>query len=276
MKNASGTALWMIGALLISVVVGAATYFLLISPELESASTARSDLESAVEFNNLLDTQILAAQAAAKNVDDWKAGIAAIRLDLPPTPEQSALERLLSNSLSKEGLPTLSITYGSPAEVAPPAQPTPADAAANPDATADPDAAATPSPAADPNATTGAAVDTTVASDSAAPVTDLFQTSVTISTAGKPASLMRFLLDMQTQNERFFTVTNFSISRSAATDASPAQPALEAGDWVMSISGSVYNLFDPELSLPTKETSTTPPYTGGSVPNPFVPFAGTA
>lgn len=270
MKNASGTALWMIGALLISIVVGAATYFLLISPELDRASTARSDLESAVEFNNLLDTQILAAQAAAKNVDEWRAEIAAIRLDLPSTPQQSALERLLNNSLSKEGLPTLSISYGSPAEVAPPAQPTPADANSNVDATA------TPSPTPDPNATTGANGDTTAGSDVPAPVTDIFQTSVTISTAGKPAAIMRFLLDMQTQNERFFTVTNFSISRSAVTEAKAAQPALEAGDWAISISGSVYNLFDPELSLPTKEIATTPPYTGGSVPNPFVPFAGTA
>lgn len=275
MKNASGTRIWMLGAFLISILAAAGVYSLLISPELDKASTARSEFESAKELNNLLDTQILAAQAAAKNVDDWKAEIAAIELDLPPTPEQSALERLLNDSLSKEGLPALSISYGSPSGLASPAQPTsteptPADASTNADATA------TPSPTEDPNADAGATGDTTAGGDSSAPVTDLFQTPVTISTAGKPASLMRFLLDMQTQNARFFTVTNFSISRSAATDATPAQPALEAGDWVISITGSVYNLFDSELSLPTKEPATTTPYAGEGVPNPFVPISGPA
>ena len=266
MKNASGTRIWMLGAFLISLLVAAGVYALLISPELDKASTAGSEFESAKELNNLLDTQILAAQAAAKSVDDWKAEIAAIELDLPPTPQQSALERLLNDSLSKEGLPALSISYGSPSSVAGPAQPAPADGNTNADATA------TPSPTEDPNAGTGATGDATAGGDSSAPVTDLFQTPVTISTAGKPVSLMRFLLDMQTQNARFFTVTNFSISRSAATDASPAQPALEAGDWVISITGLVYNLFDPELSLPTKEPATTTPYTGEAVPNPFVPI----
>lgn len=270
MKNASRTAMWMLGAILISILVAAGVYALLISPELDKASTARSEFASAQDFNDLLDTQILAAQAAAKNVDDWKAEIAAIHLDLPPTPEQSALERLLNDSLSKEGLPTLSISYGSPSEVAAPALPTPADGNTNTDATA------TPSPTEDPNADTGATGDTTAGGDSSAPVTDLFQTSVTISTAGKPTSLMRFLLDMQTQNARFFTVTDFSISRSAATDAKPAQPALEAGDWVISITGSVFNLFDSELSLPIKEPATTTPYAGEAVPNPFVPISGPA
>ncbi len=272
MKNASGTLIWMLGAIVISILVAAGVYALLISPELDKASTARSEFASAQDFNDLLDTQILAAQAAAKNVDDWKAEIAAIRLDLPPTPEQSALERLLNDSLGKEGLPTLSISYGIPLEVAAPALPTPADGNTTTDATATADPTAT----AEPNADTGATGDATAGGDSSAPVTDLFQTSVTISTAGKPTALMRFLLDMQTQNERFFTVTNFSISRSAAVDAQPAQPALEAGDWVISITGSVYNLFDPELSLPTKEPAATTPYAGEAVPNPFVPISGPA
>ena len=121
MKNASGTAVWMLGALLVSILVGAGVYFLLISPELEKTSTATSEREIAQEFNDLLDTQILAAQTAEKNVDAWYAEIAAIRLDLPPTPEQSALERLVNDSLRAEGLPTVSINYGFPSDVVPPA-----------------------------------------------------------------------------------------------------------------------------------------------------------
>jgi len=109
-----------LGALLVSILVGAGVYFLLISPELEKTSTATTELESARDFNDLLDTQILAAQKEAKNVDDWYAEIAAIRLDLPPTPEQAAFERLVNDSLRKQGLPTVTMTFDAPTDVVPP------------------------------------------------------------------------------------------------------------------------------------------------------------
>ncbi len=278
MKNASGTAVWMLGALLVSILVGAGAYFLLISPELEKTSTATSELESARDFNNLLDTQILAAQTAAKNVDDWYAEIAAIRLDLPPTPEQAAFERLVNDSLRKVGLPTVALTFGAPTEIVPPAsdisvvedtataESTSTDASTNADA----------SPPAEPTAGPVAPADTPAPVADAPQVTGLLQTPVTITTEGKPEPILRFLLDMQTQNVRFFTVTNFDISRSVGADAQAARPALEDGDWVINITGLVFNLFDPELSLPIKETATTPPYTGEPVRNAFAPIPGTS
>ncbi|WP_291382151.1 hypothetical protein [Demequina sp.] len=276
MKNASGTVVWMLGALLVSILVGAGVYFLLISPELEKTSTATTELESAREFNDLLDTQILAAQSAEKNVDDWYAEIAAISLDLPPTPEQAALERLVNDSLRKQGLPTVTMTYGTPTDVVPPTSDVgvavgadPADADTGVDATAEPSASAAPS--ADPVAP----ADTPAPVADSPQVTGLVQTPVTITTEGKPAPILRFLLDMQTQNSRFFTVTNFDISRSAGADAQAARPLLEEGDWVINITGLVFNLFDPELSLPIKEPATTPPFTGDITRNAFVPIPGT-
>lgn len=272
MKNASGTVVWMLGALLISILIAAGVYFLLISPELDKTSTATAELENAQDFNNLLDTQILAAQTAAKNVDDWYAEISAIRIDLPPTPEQAALARLLNDSLRTEGLPTVSITYAAPAEVKPPASDIANADGAEPAGSTPADATATPSATADPSAAPDVPGDTTAPAADSAPVTGLFQTPLTITTEGRPAAVMRFLLDMQTQNLRFFTVTSFDVSRSSGADAEVARPALEPGDWVINITGLVFNLFDSELSLPAKEPATTPPYTGGSVPNPFVPI----
>ena len=275
MKNASGTALWMLGALLISVLIGAGVYALLISPELDKASTATSELESAQVSNDLLDTQILAAQAAAKKVDSWYAQIAAIRLDLPPTPEQAAFERLVNDSLRAQGLPTVSITYGAPADVVPDAgaavvaEPAPADAGTVADATPAP--SATPEPSAAPVAPG----DTPAVVAEEPQAIGLVQTPVTITTEGKPEPILRFLLDMQTQNARFFTVTNFDIVRSAAVDAKAARPALVEGDWVINITGLVFNLFDPELSWPIKEPAVTPPYSGESLRNVFAPIPGT-
>ena len=69
MKNASGTAALAVGALLIAILAGVVAYFLLITPELDKAATAQSELESAQDLNGLLDTQILAAQAEAEKVD---------------------------------------------------------------------------------------------------------------------------------------------------------------------------------------------------------------
>jgi len=282
MKNASGTAALALGALLISVLAGVVVYFLLISPELDKAATAQSELESARDFNGLLDTQILAAQAEAKKVDGWNAEIAAIRLDMPPTPEQSAFARLVDASLRTAGLPTVTLTYGAPSGVVTPVNDTTAtavdDTAADSttsDAGTGVDASAEPSPSAEPSADPVAPADTTVElADLPAPI-GFVQTPVTITTEGKPQPILRFLLDMQTQNSRFFTVTNFDISRSTAVDAAAARPALEEGDWVINITGLVFNLFDPELSLATEEPATTPPYTGDSVRNAFVPIPGT-
>jgi len=44
---------------------------------------------------------------------------------------------------------------------------------------------------------------------------------------------------------------------------------------VINITGLVFNLFDPELSLPIKEPATTPPFTGDITRNAFVPIPGT-
>lgn len=281
MKNASGTVVWMLGALLISILVGAGAYFLFISPELDKYATATADLESAQEFNDLLDTQILAAQTAEKNVDDWYAEIAAIRIDLPPTPEQSAFERLLNDSLRAQGLPAVSLTYGAPTIVAPVDSEIAAAVVAEPtdsasaDAGSSGDASAAPSATPEPGADAVAPGDTTTVDPESPQVTGLLETPVTITTEGKPQPIMRFLLEMQTQNTRFFTVTNFDIRRSGAAEAGAARPALEEGDWVITITGLVFNLFDPELSLPIEEPATTPPYTGESVRNVFAPIPGT-
>ncbi len=277
--------MWMLGALLISILLGAGVYALLISPELDKASTAREELQIAQEFNNLLDTQILAAQAEEKNVEGWYAEIAAIRLDLPPTPEQSALDRLVKDSLSTEGLPTVAITYSGASEVVPPASDLSVDPAAEAAAEAaadapaeagggvDANAAPTASPA--PGAEPAAPGDTPAPVPDSPQVTGLLEAPLTITTEGKPEPILRFLLDMQTQNTRFYTVTSFDITRSAQVDASPARPALEEGDWVINITGSVFNLFDPELSLPVTEPAPLPPYTGEPVRNVFAPLPGT-
>ncbi len=275
MKNASGTAVWMLGALLVSILVGAGVYFLLISPELDKTSTATTELENVRDFNDLLDTQILAAQSAAKNVDDWYAEIAAIRLDLPPTPEQSAFERLVNDSLLRQGLPTVLINFGFPANVAPPAPEISDAVVAEPAEATTADAGAGVDATATPSAEPVAPGDVPAPVVESPPVTGLVQTPITFTTEGKPAPLLRFLLDMQTQNSRFFTVTSFDISRSAGSEAQAARPPLEEGDWVINITGLVFNLFDPELSLPIKEPATTPPFTGEVTQNPFVPIPGT-
>lgn len=278
MKNSSGTTVWILGAFLISALFGAGAYSLLISPQLSSASTAKSDLADVKEFNDLLDIQILTAQSKAEEVDSWYSQIAAIQVDMPPTPEQAAFERMLNESLQLQGLPTVAVVYGTATSVAP----TPLDIAsslgADPVAEA-PSTSTTPSPAPTPSA--NPIPEDTAIPDVAAPVEDsalfigLLQTPVTITTEGTPQPIMRFLLDMQTQNDRFFTVTNFDIQRATTTDAGPGRPALAEGDWIINITGLIFNLYDGALSLPIKESASTPPYKGDTVPNPFIPIPGT-
>lgn len=258
------TAMYLLGAIVIAAIIGLASYFLVISPELDAGATARVDTETAQQNNQLLETQIAGMKVKEQQVPHWRDQIALISLDLPPLPEQSALERLVDGALSDLKLPSMTVSYGQPAPIAGPAAPASAQApAVQPSPGPTPSPSATPTPESTSGSTDAGSTDGSFAG--------LVGIPVTISTEGSPTAVLSFLKFMQSQNDRFYTVTNFSIAKAAATDARPGMPKLAEGDWVLNIVGLVFSLTDETASFPPDEAGPIPAPTG-KIPNPFVPL----
>lgn len=278
MKN-SQTALWTVGTLLAAALIAVGAYFLAISPQLEATADANDQKEQAQEFNNLLDTQILAAQAKAKEVPMWEGEMNAIAIDLPPLPEQPDLHRLVSGALAARGLPTVSITYGATQLITPPVVTDTATTETTDETTDEEttdettDAEATPTPSAEP--TDGDSPDAEPTETPILEFEGLVGIPVTVTTEGAPASILGLIADLQAQDSRFLTVTNIDLKRAETTDEKPGRRALTTSDWVVSITYFAFSLIDPELSYPTDDGQTTSPYTEGAGPNPFVPLDGT-
>ena len=285
------TGLWLLGALLVAIVLGALTWFLLISPELDRASTASTEAESARSDNDLLELQIAQMQALEQDAPDWREQIAKISMDMPPVPAQSDLERTIVRELDRAGLPLLDLSFARASEVNPLI-----DASLLPPGTgeegedgaeAEPSASPSPSPSATATAEP-AEGDDGAADDSAeeepatetpeqveAPFTGLYTIPVTVATEGDSRAVMAFLAGMRDQLDRFYTITNLQIKKAAPTEASPGRPALTEDKWEVQVSGLVFSLLDMDRSFPLDEEGEVPLFEGGTVPNPFVPLPGT-
>lgn len=273
MKSGSTTT-WAIGTILLCALVGALAYLLAIRPELDATAEAQDAYKAAADYNDLLDTQIANAEATAAQVPEWRGTIEAIRLDMPALPEQPTLHRLLVAALTSRQLPVITISYGDPATVEPPGdvatapEPAPAEedptAVVDPTATADPgdgtDGSDAPAPAPAPSSTPG--------------FTDLVSFTVSITTQGNPASILGLMSYLQTQDDRFLSVTGFTIAPAPTGEGRPGVPQAAPGDWSASIEVTAYSLKDPILSYPVEEPGTVPHYTDGSSGPSVLPNSG--
>ncbi len=267
MRSSSSSTMWTVLGLLICVVVAVAAYLLAIGPELDRASEARAERADAREFNDLLDTQLLQAQATAQEVPTWRGQLAAISIDMPPTPEKSALHTLLLDTLGAHGLPLGDVAYGGGSLVAPGGADALAPAAPAEEATTDATATATPAPTPSAEPTDGAAADPAPAETPA--WEGLVGFPVSVSTQGSPTNIMNFIQAIQTQKSRFITVTGVDIKSADEAAEAPGMPPAAPGDWSVNISLMTFSLIDNETSFVTEEPGTNPSYGGSVNSNPF-------
>ena len=103
----------------------------------------------------------------------------------------------------------------------------------------------------------------------------LVQVPVTLTTEGDPQAVMELIQYLATTNDRFFTMTNFTIDKADVTEVIAGRPALTEKDWVTSLTFMVFILVDPQYTLVPEEPGTNPDYDGGAIDNPFTPLPGT-
>lgn len=273
MKN-SQAAVWTVSTLLIAILIAVGAYFLAIEPQLAATEDAHAAKQAAVDFNDQLDLQILAAQQKEKEVPLWMGEMNAIAIDLPPLPNQPELHRLIVAALEKRALPVVSIAYGSTQLIAPPTADEAVVAPVTDEAGTTDTAAATPSPTPEPTEAATPEVTTDTAFDAKWAVEGLVGLPVTVTTEGDPTAIMQFIGDMYSQDSRFLTVTNLDITRAEVADAVNGRPELTTSAWVATVTYLAFSLIDPNQSYPVEDAGANPPYTGGGVANPFVPLDG--
>lgn len=261
----SSTRGWAFGTILVCGLIAAGGYMIGIKPKLEEVAELEESYEAAREFNDLLDNQILAAQATAKQVPEWRGILAALEVDMPPTANQPELYRMVVNGLESRGLPLMAVSLGSATVLTAPA-------AEEPPA---------PTPSTDPDAEAAGATDTTGAdsgTEGAAPTPDpaaeaaketeavfarLVGVPVTITTQGAPGAVMEWFKYLQSQDDRFLTVVGFQIG-GAQPEEREGIPPVQPGDWLITVNAMAFSLIDPDKSFPTEEPGKNPPYSPGS------------
>ncbi|WP_061962160.1 hypothetical protein [Demequina flava] len=284
MAKSNGNGLLITGTILGAVLIGALAYVFVISPQLDSASSAREDTEFARDENDLLEIQIAQMQALEQEVPGWREEIAKISLDLPPRVEQSEFERLIAGELEEVELPLVDVTYGRATVIDPLAlgefEPPALVDDEETDGEASPETSAEPSPeptttAGDDAATEGEAEQPAQPVAEEPPFEGLYGIPVTLTTEGDPAAVLDFVKSMNSQLERYFTVTNLTVSTATVSEETPERPELSEEDWTVQISGLVFSLIDIERSFPGDEEGQLPEYTvGGDPDNAFAPLDG--
>lgn len=115
---------WVTIAVLASLVILAAGWFLLVSPKKDEAAALRVQAAEQVAANGVLETQLQVLRAQAKDLPKKQAELAAVSAKIPDNPSLPALIRALTEASTAAGVDFVSVTPGQPvAPVAAPVQP---------------------------------------------------------------------------------------------------------------------------------------------------------
>lgn len=266
------------GAILLVIVaaavIGALAVAFLILPQYNAATTATDDLEIARQDNELLELQIQQMQALAAQVPGWEEEIALVQGELPPTAEEAELRRLIVAAVTDNDLPLVSLAIGGAQAVAPGSsedvvQPT----EEQPVAEEGEEPAAEPEPTATAGTDDAPPADDQPASDPLVQFEGLYGFPVAIQTEGSPTDILQLIDDLQSQSDRFYTVSALNVTGADPTEEQPGRRELDYEDWTVVINAFVFALVDEELSFPEDETGSVPGF-DRRVDNSFEPLDG--
>ena len=251
--GASKTQTWIAGTALLALVIVAAAWLLLVSPENAEARAARDANTSALFEQDQLRSQVALLQTQYENLDEYQAELDAIALQIPAEPMLTEYVRTLQTVAGQYGVtitrldPGLAVPYtealGETAViVATPSDATATDGSTNPVETAqDTAATAEDDSGASAGETTGGATESTTTAAPTETTTGLFAVPVTVVVLGTYANTNAFLDAVQNQVDRLLFVSTLSALRQDAADNSgTGRPATAAGDVELTINGFIY------------------------------------
>ncbi|HWJ84335.1 MAG TPA: hypothetical protein VNR62_02845 [Cellulomonas sp.] len=252
---------WIGGIAVLAVVLMAASWLLLISPALASASETQDQATAAEQQNDILELQVAKLQADFKKIDEYRDQLAKARAQLPSDADLATYVRELNAMAEKRDVTILSITPSSPQPLTLAAAPTPAPAATDGAATEPTDGASAAPSAADAaqaGATAAAATIVTI--------------PVSLDVIGSFSDTQSFLHDLQYSKQRLFLVDGLNGTSQAKAAAGAGRPATAAGDQELVITGFTYVLPPAEGQVAEVPEKTAPKTNGSS--DPLKPISG--
>jgi Tfp pilus assembly protein PilO len=274
----SRKATWIAGAVVVSLLMVVATWFLLASPVLATAGETNDQAASAEEQNRILEAQVETLKADFARIDEYRAELAGLRTQLPTDAELAPLLRELDAAAVAHSVALVDVQVQAPTAVAAPvAESTPAPAAEAATSGEGVSTEAPAEPAATPDAQSPqdaqAAVDSAVAAIVPAGLTAV---PVSLTVVGTYDAVTAFLDDVQNRTTRLFLAATISATAQSQAESGGGRPATEPGDLELTVTGFAYALPD---ALATPDAASDAPSEvalPGAVPgkNPLVPVAG--
>lgn len=253
---------WIGGAVVLSLLVVVAGWFLAISPALDAASLSRAQTVDERDRNALLRQQNATLKEQFGHLEEYQAQLAALQVQIPPEGDLSGLTRQIDSLAATAGLTTTVFSATTPQAFVPAVAAPVTDTAAAP---------------ADGAATEGAATDTAAAAPVAPSYAGLYAVPISLTTVGTYDATVAFLDTLQHSTSRLFLVGTISASAQPDAGAGSGKPATSAGDLETVITGFAYVLQDPAAAaaVPVPDPAATPEPMPepGAARNPFVPVA---
>lgn len=229
---------WITLTVLGVVVIAAAGWFLLISPQREAAAVTNEQIAVQRTNNQALATELEVLKAKAEELPEKRAALDAVTAKIPTGADLPALVRALTAAAASSGVDLVSVTPGAPALAAPQAPvAAPAPAAAAP----------APQPATPPAATAGGAP---AVPDAAGVAGTLATIPLSIDVVGDYFGVAQFLSELE-DLPRALRITNLTLAPGTSPATPDALPS-SAGSpsLTTTITGSVFMATGPAAAAP--------------------------
>ena len=261
MRQASAK-MWIAGTVVLALLLLAGAWLLLIDPVVARAAEDTAAAEQQRQQNDLLEMELVKLAEEFTHLDEYKAELADLRLEMPVTGDGASISRELQDLATAAGVTITMVAPSTPQAFVPAAAAAPATDAGTTDETAADTSADGSAAVADDAGTTGSAAPAATAG--------LYTVPITISSIGSYDASVAFLRSVQTGASRLYLVSAINAQTQDEQGASGGRPATAAGDVELTITGYAYVLTDGSTPVPETDGDAALPTPAGQ-PNPFAP-----
>ncbi|MBD7916843.1 type 4a pilus biogenesis protein PilO [Cellulomonas sp. Sa3CUA2] len=251
---------WIAGTVVVSLLLGAAGWLLMISPAFAAASETRVEAEAQVAQNDLTRIRINELKTQFEQIDALKAELNGLQAQIPTDGQLAEYRRQIAVTAAAHSVTVVALQTSTPTPVLPPVVEAPVEAPAEGEAAPTDDAAAAP-----------AAPDPAVAQQA------LYAIPVTIDIVGTYQNVLAFLADVQSNQPRLLAVETITATSQQAAEASGGKPATAPGDLGLVVAGYLFALPDaapvtPEVPADGEAPAPAPLPVPDPAKNPMVPL----
>lgn len=252
MTRVSRTTPWIVGAVLLSLVIGAMMWFLAISPTRDALAETNQQIEDQTARNDQLVVQNAALKKQFENIEDYRNELAGYRIGIPESIDQSAFTRELGEIAEATGAFIVDIEFSTSSlvgeDVSGVSGLTPNDLGSE---TSSEDGGEDVAPTDQIELSPEALVPANAPAG-------LFAIPVKITILGSPDKILGYLDSLQTTTDRLFYLATMDLAGQEEAGASGGKPEIADGDGEVVINGYVYVLDPsaapaPEVTQPVEQ-----------------------